>query len=123
MNSSRCSHDRLTDTASRPDYPLRYLGEHLINQSLQFESNPQKTEIKSHFQYDFDRPVPAPSPSPAPAQIAQPERTPETETPAVPTEVSDATMVNGESAVHANGELHNQEAGSPAQDIEMKEVV
>jgi hypothetical protein len=121
MNSFRCSHDQLTDTAPRPDYPLRYLGEHLINQSLQFESNPQKTEIKSYFQYDFDRSVPAPSPSPA--QIAQPEQIPETETPAVPMEESDAAMVNGESVVHANGELHNQEAGSPAQDIEMKEGV
>jgi Tfp pilus assembly major pilin PilA len=36
------------------EYPLQWLGEHLINQSFLYENNPDTTGIKERFFYNFD---------------------------------------------------------------------
>jgi hypothetical protein len=40
----------------RAEYPLQWLGEHLINQSFLYENNPDATGIKERFFYNFDEP-------------------------------------------------------------------
>lgn len=40
----------------RAEYPLQWLGEHLINQSFLYENNPDATGIKERFFYIFDEP-------------------------------------------------------------------
>ena len=49
------SHNPLT-SPKRAEYPLQWLGEHLINQSFLYENNPDKTGIKERFFYNFDEP-------------------------------------------------------------------
>jgi len=39
---------------NRAEYPLQWLGEHLINQSFLYENNPDATGIKERFFYNFD---------------------------------------------------------------------
>lgn len=39
---------------SRAQYPLQWLGEHLIQQSILFEGNPDSTSIKERFLYNHD---------------------------------------------------------------------
>jgi len=36
------------------EFPLQWLGECLINQSLLYEGNPDSTKIKERFRYNFD---------------------------------------------------------------------
>jgi hypothetical protein len=49
------SHNPLT-SPKRAEYPLQWLGEHLINQSFLYENNPDTTGIKERFFYNFDEP-------------------------------------------------------------------
>lgn len=43
-----------TLTGSRAQYPLQWLGERLIQQSILFEDNPDSTKIKERFVYEHD---------------------------------------------------------------------
>jgi hypothetical protein len=49
------SHNPLI-SPKRAEYPLQWLGEHLINQSFLYENNPDTTGIKERFYYNFDEP-------------------------------------------------------------------
>jgi hypothetical protein len=50
-------HNPLTSPPKRAEYPLQWLGEHLINQSFLYENNPDTTGIKERFFYNFDEPL------------------------------------------------------------------
>lgn len=41
------------------EYPLHWLGEFLIHQSLLYEGNPDQTKIRERFLYSFEDPKPA----------------------------------------------------------------
>jgi hypothetical protein len=43
--------------ACRAEFPLQWLGECLINQSILYEGNPDTTNIKERFRYQFDIPI------------------------------------------------------------------
>ncbi|KIW22994.1 uncharacterized protein PV07_11230 [Cladophialophora immunda] len=70
------------------EFPLQWLGECLIHQSILYEGNPDHTNIRERFLYKFDDPKPqepadasnaAPAPAPAPTHrspSAQPEPAP-----------------------------------------------
>jgi hypothetical protein len=49
---------KLTAPFCRAEFPLQWLGECLINQSLLYEGNPDTTNIKERFRYQFDVPLP-----------------------------------------------------------------
>ena len=60
----------------RAEFPLQWLGECLIHQSMLYEGNPDRTNIRERFVHKFEDPKPeeqyvpaetAPSPVPAPA--------------------------------------------------------
>lgn len=40
----------------RVEFPLQYLGEALIHQSILYEGNPDSTKIRERFRYNFDAP-------------------------------------------------------------------
>ncbi|KPI43543.1 uncharacterized protein AB675_7128 [Cyphellophora attinorum] len=42
---------------SEAEFPLQWLGEHLIHQSLLYENNPDATNIRERFRYNFDAPA------------------------------------------------------------------
>ena len=46
----------LTLVVLRAEFPLQWLGECLINQSILYEGNPDATNIKERFLYNFDTP-------------------------------------------------------------------
>ena len=48
-----CKHHRLTD-GCRAEFPLQWLGEHLIEQSILFEGNPDSTRLRERFRYNHD---------------------------------------------------------------------
>ncbi|KAK5467849.1 hypothetical protein LTS15_000822 [Exophiala xenobiotica] len=63
------------------EFPLQWLGECLIHQSILYEGNPDRTNIRDHFLYKFENPKPSeqaaqqpPSaPASAPSDVAPPE--------------------------------------------------
>ncbi|RMZ84933.1 hypothetical protein DV738_g431, partial [Chaetothyriales sp. CBS 135597] len=47
----------LTESLDKePEYPLQWLGEYLINQSILFEGNTEAEKLKEHFRYTFPLP-------------------------------------------------------------------
>src|SRR6201996_8898136 len=44
--------------SSRAEFPLQWLGECLIHQSILYEGNPDRTNIRERFLYKFDDPKP-----------------------------------------------------------------
>ena len=93
----------------RAEFPLQWLGECLIHQSILYEGNPDTTNIRKRFRYNFDLPAAPVEEEPQPAAPAPPngvESTDQAPTdPAaqaaadVPVPAPDATMVNGEQQV------------------------
>ncbi len=61
---------------NRAEFPLQWLGECLIHQSILYEGNPDRTNIREKFVYNFDDPKPQEQAkadsSTAPATSAQP---------------------------------------------------
>lgn len=54
---------------NRAEFPLQWLGECLIHQSILYEGNPDATNIRERFAYKFEDPKPQEKhPSPAPAE-------------------------------------------------------
>ncbi|KIW17096.1 hypothetical protein PV08_04287 [Exophiala spinifera] len=79
------------------EFPLQWLGECLIHQSILYEGNPDRTNIRERFQYKFEDPQPPEQSAQAQAQQeppqAPPESVPEAAQPEVPPQAqSEATM-------------------------------
>jgi len=85
------------------EFPLQWLGEHLIHLSMLNEGNPDSTNIKAHFKYNHDAPPPPPPPSaPAAAEIKTEEQPPPQESSGVSNDVAaQAEYVNGVSLPEA----------------------
>lgn len=79
------------------EFPLHWLGEHLISLSMLHEGNPDSTNIKAHFKYNHDAPPP-PSP-PAPTEIKTEEQP-----------LENTSMSNGVANVEPQSEYVNGEA-------------
>ncbi|KIX01662.1 uncharacterized protein Z518_09388 [Rhinocladiella mackenziei CBS 650.93] len=61
------------------EFPLQWLGECLIHQSILYEGNPDRTNIRERFLYTFEDPKPQEEPTPAPAQPEPVEATQQTD--------------------------------------------
>src|ERR1700761_3441204 len=80
--TAMASHIRASDKVAekltwpnRAEFPLQWLGECLIHQSILYEGNPDRTNIRERFLYKFDDPKP---PEPAPTEaVAAPAYTAE----------------------------------------------
>lgn len=71
---------RSSSRFNRPEFPLQWLGECLIHQSILYEGNPDRTNIRERFAYTFEEPKPqdqqqeipaAPSAQSDSAEVAQ----------------------------------------------------
>lgn len=69
--------------ANRAEYPLQWLGEHLIQQSILFEGNPDTTNIQERFRYKHE--------AKPPATLAQNVEPPQTSSAQQPAPVSQVT--------------------------------
>lgn len=81
---------------NRAEFPLQWLGEHLIQQSILYEGNPDRTNIRERFQYKHDVPSTTPTTTTAKESVS------------ASTANADNTTVTLPSAVNGNG---NEEAG------------
>lgn len=67
----------MTNTANRAEFPLQWLGECLIHQSILYEGNPDSTNLRERFVYKFEDPKlqeqSAPAHTSAPTVSNEPE--------------------------------------------------
>lgn len=117
----------------RAEFPLQWLGECLINQSILYEGNPDSTNIKERFRYNFDAPPPVreepvetdingtdANSAPEVVHATAPATAPTSEPPSG----TEQTMTNGELEMEAAVEKadrpeQSQPAETSAQDTEM----
>jgi hypothetical protein len=121
----------------RAEFPLQWLGECLIHQSMLYEGNPDSTNIRERFRYTFDMPVEPTEPQAESEASAQPAingeknatESVDTATQAaasVPVPAPDASMANGEKAEaqHQEASAHTDtqapSASAPGQDVDME---
>ena len=115
--------------AHRAEYPLQFLGECLINQSILYEGNPDTTNIKERFRYNFDAPAAVQEDATqaemnGTEEVAVPEPQTVTTAPSEPPATDEQTMTNGERNAEATMESSTAEekqeaAGTLANDTVM----
>lgn len=71
----------------RAEFPLQWLGECLIHQSILYEGNPDRTNIRERFQYKFEDPQPQEQPAQEEEQQRPPQAPPASVPEAAPAEV------------------------------------
>lgn len=116
---------------------MQWLGECLIHQSMLYEGNPDTTNIRERFRYQFDVPAaptqeqPEPSPSAPTNGVDEPEQAPPTDPAAeaaasVPVPPPDSSMADGqpssttETKVEETAEAQAEQPATAApQDVDM----
>ena len=113
----------------RAEYPLQFLGECLINQSILYEGNPDTTNIKERFRYNFDAPAAVQEDATQAEvngmeEVAVPEPQTVTTAPSEPPATDEQTMTNGErstgtTAEQTTAEEKQETSGTLVHDTEM----
>ena len=112
----------------RAEFPLQWLGECLINQSILYEGNTDPTNIKERFRYNFDAPPPVQE-QPAESEMNGMEEAAVPEPKVVPTEPTEPpasneqNMTTGEPAIETEvvqrAQQEKPQADTVAADTEM----
>ncbi len=111
----------------RAEYPLQFLGECLINQSILYEGNPDTTNIKERFRYNFDAPslIQEESTQTEVNGMQAPVLEPQTVTtaPSEPLATSEQPMTNGEPKAETAVEQNPEEAKLGSGDTPARDTV
>ncbi|OAP63703.1 hypothetical protein AYL99_02930 [Fonsecaea erecta] len=116
--------------AAEAEFPLQWLGECLIHQSILYEGNPDRTNIRERFLYKFEDPKPqeptdispaAPAPAQAPVSAtspAAPHRSPSAQPEPAPVERQESTEQQSEITMNEAGDTTAEQPQPPQVDAQ-----
>jgi hypothetical protein len=114
----------------RAEYPLQWLGECLINQSILYEGNPDTTNVKERFRYNFDAPPLVQEESTQEevngmeaTAAAAPEPMPVSTAPSEPPASNEQAMPNGAQGAGNESEQRPQEESQQGSEVAATDTV